>query len=904
MYKILGIIILSFSLSYGFKYEYPFDSSTYTLKEIRTTNFNIIFDEDSKEKAFELVRYVEEEFESMVSHYGVFELKNYIFNQKIRIVVSSDYQLADTAGSNFIFPTIHLYSSVPPEISGSRSYSDPEYLRTIFRHELTYVFTSAIRTYFPKHYLINVLNNAVNPSALFSAPSFSAGAAIARESDGDYGRLKDPYTYHLMRRDLLDNKLPSFAEFGGGNTRFDTLDYPYTYGALFHQHLIDNFGKEEDLAYWKQAGQWRISSWSLKNVTKTPQKDLYKSFKESLETHEEYITHTNALLSKRRKRLNSFQKINDKIYYFNQQNRELRVYNLKKQKDEHILFGGNNWSKVAVSPDEKYLLVSAIADKKVFSIVVHRRSLLPKTRPYMGFNDGTFLSTSTPDNIQIVAINRNTPYPELTIISNKNYYPLYTGNPVEYFNSPLSVDDQYIYFLHSYKGTKKVSRIDIHNKKVSSIDNDKLSIPRFLTGDKEHISVSYAKEGNSFYKRAIIKDDNITFINDNIKGELFESYLYEDILYYKSSFSKQDNLMALPLDQFNTSTEKALFVAHNTPVMEPYTYDGIIDDYNLSADFATMSWLPVITFERFGVRTIMQDSTGAHHIYTSIVIEYQRGTPEFTFSWENEELPIVFTADFYNMYMKKNSALQLGEHHLVSVGMAASYSAESVLLAGDFFISYGIEWQGRFIGDTRKHPYTWDILGTSQVIGTAKMIWQYYVSEGAFGFYRKVEFTVEQKTDYLNPEWHRVEGSMVLSLPILPIVLRAYTTYDTSELSIRGSSVLGDSLIPIYKEFQDENIFSPYVAYGDINLMIFSWEIQNGFGFGELFIERWAFYTGYRIAYWGAENPFLHSVYIKTHLDFTILFKYIPLSFEVEGTYSINTKQWNYFLSLEAIVHI
>lgn len=894
-YSIFILLLTIFSpISTYSIYSYPFDTPSFQLKEINTENFRIIYSDSSKEKAFEIAQFAEEEFDSLIDYYGEFLLLKYFPNQKIRVIVSSDYQLANASASLFIYPTITIYSSVPPALSDTHSYTEPQYLKTFFRHELAHIITIAIRKYFDNNPVINIINRAVVPAAIFSSRSFLEGSAIARESDGSYGRLKDPYTYHLARRTLLDNQFPSFAEFGGAQTKIDTRAYPYTYGALFNQYLDNTIGTNMDANYWDQVGQWRISSWALKNISQQKQKDLWIGFRDSLYPQEEYTINTNTLLLPKDRRINSFQRIKDKLYYFNQYNKELRMYDLINKKDKLIVYGGSAWQKVSVSPDEQYLLISGIAKKKQFVIVVKKRSLLPISKAYEGFNEASFLSDSTTNNIQFVAINRNTTYPELTIISNDIIIPLYQGSSTEILDNPVSVDSQYIYFLHSLEGNRVISRIDRETQIISSLQSATLSFPRFLVGDTSGISISYAEEGNNFYKRAIIQDNNLYLITNNIKGELFDSTIHNGELYYRSSFAKQDNIMNMSTNQLAVQTQTATFTPHTPRSPIEYTYEGEIIKYNQSLDLYPMLWIPFVSEKKAGISTLLQDSTGANLISIGLNIEYDKATPEFSFSWNNEELPIEFDMSFNNLYLTRSSIFQLGQHHLISTGMRALYNTVSQRSLGNLLLSLGINWQGRFTGDPNNHPYTWNSLMQQQVIGTTLFTWQYFVSEGKWGFYRMIELTLQNKVDFLNTSWYRIEGKLRFSPPILPIQIDFYASYDTSLLSIFGVSSLGSSLIPIFKEYQQYALFSTLVFYGQINLLLYSWEIHKGAGFGELFFDRWAFKTGYKGGYWGPQNPYLHSVYLSSNLDFSLLYGNLSFSFNLAGTYAITTKEWGY----------
>ena len=898
---VLLLLLLSLLPIHSFTfYEYPFDPPLSQLKEINTSNFTIIYSPSSEQQAFEIATFAEEEFESLTNYYGIFELREFIPNQKIRIIVSSDYQLANGFASLLQIPTMHLYTKVPPAMSDSHSYTQPAHLRSLFRHELTHIITLAIRKIFKKYILINRISHIVNPTVVFTARSFMEGSAIARESDGDYGRLKDPFTYHQMRRDLLDDKFPSFSQISGAHTGYSKGTLAYTYGALFNKYLSQNISTNIDKEYWTEAGNWKISSWALNTVTQKKQKELWTAFQNELLPSVNFITNTNALLSTKDRRIHSLQQVNDKIYYFNQQNKELRAYNLTSKKDTHVVFANYNWRKVMVSPDEKQLLVSGLANKKTFVILLENKTLVALSQPYVGFDDASFLVDTTTSEPKFVAINRNSIYPELVVFQNQTKTTLYKGSSIDYFDSPISIDDQFIYFLHSYNGDKKVSRIDRNDNTVTSLNMHTLNFPRFLTGQKDSISVSFAPNTESFYSRAIISNNTIQLINDNIKGEIFDSVIDSEILYYKSSFSAHDNIMSIPLSELNIMTQPINFTSLAPLLQEDYSYKGDITPYKATRDLSPLFWIPILSTREIGIQNITIDSVGANVITTGVAIEYTKGTPEFMFNWQNKELPIEFNVFFNNYFLPYNGILQLREHHLLRVGFSTLYSHDTYHLEGTFTFSSALSWQGRLTGDPKKFTYTWNHLAFQQIIGATGISWRQYASEGAYGFYRNISLALQHHIDYLNTKWQRITGIIEFSPPILPIDFNFYVVYDTSRFSIYGSSALGGSAVPQYKEYIKYNIYNDTALYGSIDIMLYSWEIQNGVGFGELFFHRWAFFTGYRAGYWGDQYPYLHSIYFKSNLDVSLLFGTVPISFVIEGNYAITTKEWGYDLYIQS----
>ncbi len=882
----LLIPILTFGV-----YDYPYDSVTRDLKQIETDNFIIIYSDKSLPQAVMIADIAEAELAELEKSYGKFELPAHIYNQKIRVIVTSDVHIANGFASGFIYPTIHMYANKPPHSGDSHSLTGDGYLRTLFRHELTHIVNIAMRHYFSDRF-INFLNGIVVPSAIFSTRSFLEGSAMARESDDGFGRLNDPYTYHLMRRDMLDGKFPTFAQFSGAHTKQPT--YPYTYGALFNKFLYKNYIENEDREYWDQVGRWRFASQAINLLTKgKPQKEIWEDFKKSLEANLEYEENPDRILKNYERYINSIQYVNGKIYYFNLYNKQFRSYNIETRRNDLVVFGNSSWYKVSISQDEKTLLISGYSDKKIYTILLKNKTLLELSKPYFGVGDASFIFGSDRD---FSAISYNKPYPELIEVSNGELKVLYKGSENNYFDTPLSIDGKYIYFIHDAKDKRYISRIDRETLQVSRIDNTNLKNIRALTAQPGGVSVSYAGGTNEFFKRALIDvvdEGTITFVTNNIKGEIFESAVVDNTLYYRSGFHAQDNILRLPLKDKNYPQEKVQFVDIITEEPPPIIMPPSVP-YKISRDFISFSMLPYADIFKAGLQFIFQDSLGANFISLGVNAEYIYGTPEFYFRWTNEESPVKFLACIYNFYVSSGDIVVLPKRHmLVEASFGIEYTKNYI--GNTFSVSVGVNWAGRMIGRsedyTNTFPYLWNDLVAQQVIGDLGFVYNNFTSEGNYGFYRCILIALQFKTDFLNTQYYQVGSKIQFSPPYLPITFSIYNVYDSSYLTTIGTSVLGTSFIPRYEEYSVYYDYAKYVFFAEAQLMAYSWEIQQGIFFGELFFNRWSFFTGYRAARY---TKFLNSIFISTEIQLSLLYGNVPLSLTIEGNYIFNINRLGY----------
>ncbi|MGL4562308.1 MAG: hypothetical protein ACRCVW_00440 [Brevinema sp.] len=900
-FRVICLIFLSFiiypSLSFCI-YEYPFYTAAYKLKEINTQHFRIIYSDKSTQKAYEIAAMAEKQFELLTEIYG--PIQN--IYMPIRVIVSADNQEANGFASVFLFPTVHLYVSAPPEISDSHSFTENEYLYSMLYHELTHIFTLSYRHKFKVGGFWQVFSDSIYPSVVFSSRSFIEGAAIARESEQTSGRLNDPYTYHLMRRDILDGKRYSFAEFSGANSLFGSGSYPYTYGGLFHNYLAKQYQKDFDREFWTAASKWKLTGPNIKKIANKKLSILYKDFFEDLSTNTpSYQEPYKLLLSKKERRLRSIQRINDYMYFYDYQQKIVYKYNLKTHKKSLVAYGNNQWDSVSVSPDEKLLFVSGrrILDKS--AIILNIKATVMKSDAYLGIKQAFFLPTSTKSNLIFTAIELNNDYPELILYNGDQKKVLHTGNRYEYADAPISIDGTNIYFLHKYKDKTFISYYNIYTDSLTTINNQELQHIRFLTAAKDHISVSYASDKNSFYKRAIIKNNKLTLIKDNIKGEIFDSVIQDNKLIYRTSFSKHDNIVEVPLDLLSTQTLNLSTTVLTPIVPAPVPIPENISPHKSIKDFVRFSWLPLISPYRAGIRLFFMDSPAENILDIAVQFDFVKGTPEFAFVWRNQGLPININVILENSYVNQNTIFNIGEHHIVSTGIGLDFSGKSRILAGEYSLYTSLLLHNRFTGNSHDHPYQWHNLISQQLTHTLGISHKNIASEGSYGFYRLFEIGIELKKDYLDIKQFRSDIKIAFSPPAIPILFKVFGSFDSTKISTDGNSLLGLGLFPAFYEYRNLHIANKFAFLWIADLQLFSLEIQKGAGFGELYLDRWTFNTGYRGGYWTRD---LHSIYFRTNVEFSLLYGNVPISVFFEVHYPFQTEKlgFNFGLNLKTTI--
>ncbi|SFB96843.1 hypothetical protein SAMN02745150_01465 [Brevinema andersonii] len=526
-------------------------------------------------------------------------------------------------------------------------------------------------------------------------------------------------------------------------------------------------------------------------------------------------------------------------------------------------------------------------------MLLDRKTLIPRSKPYKNIKDASFL----PGSRNFVALRVSEGIPELVLIEKNNIISLKKGSLYEFFDSPIMTDNGFVFLLHSYNGKQSIARWDQATQKLEALHFSFGKFPRFLTRIDNGIAFAYAQDQDDFYKTAFLQNNTLTFITNNFKGEMFEAVLDDDNLIYKTSFSDQDNLASLLMT--NAVRQPAVFEEiKSVAPQNTNTYEGRISNYRVSQNLVPYLWMPFVSLEKAGLSTFIFDSTGANKIHTGFNIEYKRGTPEFFLTWNHTFQKLFISFSFNNLYIPENFVFGLKEHHLLSASLANQYQVGSPYGWGTFQIGLSLLWQGRLIGNNVQHPYTWNRLKVQQLIGVVTLKWRKNQSEGKFGFYQIWELVFQHKIDYLRVQLQSFEASVKFSPPVLPITFSFYSSYNTGFLNIQGFSLLGSTLMPQYREYSRYYVACRYAFYGSTDLQLYSWEIQNGPGLGEIFFERWTFYSGYRAAWW--KKYFLQSFYFKTQVDMSILYGNVPFGLFLEIHYGIFNKQLGFNYGIQS----
>ncbi|MGL5721066.1 MAG: hypothetical protein ACRCY4_01500 [Brevinema sp.] len=897
---LIGICICNAIPMHAQFYIYPFQSSVYKLKQLDTKYFRFIFSDSSYNDVLKIAADADEEYESMVKIYG--PLKNIV--SPIRVVVSRDYQLVNGLASPVGIPVIQLYSAFPPPANSVIANLGPNYLRTVFRHELTHIFTLSVKAKKTPRFDY-LFGNIYHPNTIFASISLIEGVAVNRESDSGHGRLNDPYTLHHLRRDFYGKKagLRSPASISGADTSFDTGQLPYMYGSLFYQYLTESFTPKFDPQVWDNMSQWQLSANAVVRSVKDSPTQRTRTITSLWADFENYqkgllpsLEDLPQLLSNRKRRITSLTIRGDVIYYYDSRKREFRSLKITTGKDRLVLHGAPTWDTVHVSPDQKMLIVSGTVFKKriarVFTSILDIKTGIPISPIFYGLKEASFSPEATRENPEFTAVRIDGKNPMTLVHYSQGVEKLVlSGSDTFYFDTP-KVYQNYIYMLSSINGTRQLMRVRLDGTGMEFLNHSSVNYPRFLNDSPTGLSFAYTDSKTGIYKTALLSRQNIVLITNNVKGEMLRSVFNDGKVYVQGSFGDNDNISRNTSRQGRELVSSLVFrpIASATIANTALSPDNFTTPkrYRQSIDLLPYFWAPYASFTEAGIQTVLFDPIGANTITFILGFEYFQGVPQFRFNWVHSSLPVDFFIGVQNIYFHQVNVPNLAI--VVSTGFQVPFNTA---FAGSGSLTARLSWLGRFIGPADQHPFLWTNMAVQQLIVDGIFRWNYIVSEGEPNFERSVRLDLRSAVNTFNTAIWRIESALYLSPPIIPIFFNFYTVYDLGGVVPSGSSMLGSSIIPVWNEFANLTRPSDLVFFTSIDLLTVPGEINRGIEMGEIFLQSINIFTGYRAGWWSAYG-FLQSVYIRLDINLSVVYGKLALSFSQDFAYAITQNSFSY----------
>mgnify|MGYP001609770077 FL=1 len=852
------------------------------LSVAQTKYFDIIFPEDCRPSASSLAAFADDRYERLCAYFMCTP------RPRITVTVTRDMHAANGYATILPENRITLYDYPMPI-----SFHYSNYLDTLFTHELTHIVTLSLRDGIASP-LAAVFGNWVSITALLPR-SMVEGVAVHAESAEGFGRAHHPSVRQMLLQDHRENRFKSPGQAAGGFDIVPNGAIPYHYGGLFHRYLAERYGEKVIPRLWTNM------AWNLMGIDGAMDGELKMNFSAVWDAFKETFRYTNGFVS------NGVTLAGDilvsamrlragRLWFYDARDDAIQCIDVHSPNDVRTVLPISSLRSFDVSPDGSLLLLETmpiqggVVRSSVRFFDIRSRSftarVIEKRVSDCSFRGEHILALSSRGSLTDIVL----------IAPDGSERVLAEGGETLYFGRPEAVDEKNIAFLASEDGVTTVRSLDTTTGVMKRYD-----IP---VKYGMHLSVCEGKivlacnNDDTFYKAAVIDGAFVSLMTNNVFGGVAFPAVLSNTLYYVSTGSERDAIMAMPLPRM-LRTNAPMRPCTNAEA-ESRSIVHPVMAYNGFGWLLPRMWMPYAVpylntfgnaFVEAGFLVYGDDPIEENAFLFTAVYNYVRNFAGLNFTWQNTTLPIWWRlsisdtlASAYTFYDRRLTRADAdlflridlplnGEHFFMrasACGIIASALTDAV------------------------SAYQWPYAGYAVLCG---------VSVGYNGITeldtnikerllqgRGIAFSHYYDVSFPSGAW-KYETSFEAAVPFFPLRLAAYGAASDRRL-FRPSGALAYSLAshyPSFLEYRDDTVGSWYYIHAEAKSLLFNIEIQQGILFLSLYVRRFYCTGGYRAAYYA--DTFLQSCYLRVHLA---VHPYVPVEFYAEGNYAIRDARFGY----------
>lgn len=324
---------------------------------LETEHFRVIVHSEHIETGTHVIEEAERAHHQLSKIYSEFP------KHKILIVVEHRTDLANGSASNFPYPHIVLYPTLPETYSSIGEYK--EWVYELVLHELVHYLS-----FFPVHGVYKPLNwlfgNYISPNFIMLPAWWHEGLAVHLETHLTHGGRMRSAHYHEMARALSSQLTTGAEDLNRINERYiPSFPYgqrPYFYGSLvFHQALQDS--EPQDIDRLVQDYSRMLPPYNIYSPTRRHLKTSFTQARKSVENYTYPVDAEFKLLGEQSRWLDSHTLITNHL------NRNLFhtliQYDLSGDKPKpQVLMQHKSMGRFEISKDKKWIIFDAIAPFK------------------------------------------------------------------------------------------------------------------------------------------------------------------------------------------------------------------------------------------------------------------------------------------------------------------------------------------------------------------------------------------------------------------------------------------------------------------------------------------------------------------------------------------------------------
>ena len=242
---------------------------------VKTQYFDIIYKAPSRETAKLISENVDQIYLDVRNSLKV---ENFYHFKNFPVYIEYNTEELNAYFTDYPFRHITVYDTVATDSLSVYK----ENILSVLQHEIVHAVSMNVKNK-GNQILSQIIYNGWGFSFYTMPSSISEGIAVQKESESGQGRLNDPYSTHIIKQALIENKFPAFQNITGSRDIFPSGNLPYIFGGAFTDFVVKKYGKEKYQLFLYELNNKLLNYYvSYEKVFGTALKSDYEEFKDRI----------------------------------------------------------------------------------------------------------------------------------------------------------------------------------------------------------------------------------------------------------------------------------------------------------------------------------------------------------------------------------------------------------------------------------------------------------------------------------------------------------------------------------------------------------------------------------------------------------------------------------------------
>lgn len=710
-----------------------------------TQHFRIIYSEDTKSIANNIIEIAEEEYDRLKAFFGE--------DPNINIPIYIDDEVKSFNAYLSTYPSNHIlyYSAYfsPSIFDGSDT------IRNILRHELTHTFCNTMKGLSAK--ITTLFGDSYNfPFYLHFLDFITEGIAVYTESMDGKGRLNDPVYKAPLIQAKLENKKINYLDAAGSRDSYPVGTLSYLFGGAFLEWISDKYGEEKLSAFIVDISK-NIISFPQNAYSKHFSSRLYDDWKAFLADIDVPQDILEPRIKDSSKYYSDMVASNDEVFAIDSYSSEIIKIDSNKAKTL-FSYPYDSYSKIDTKDDK--FLISYTSSELCYTALYNNKG--KELKRFNGYYEGHFI------NDDIALIKYDDGYTYLDIVGKDTINLGYS----KLVNNLFSYNDKLGFLFEDQEG-QAIAIVDDAIKLYRVPKQIKIDT---ISSNNDILSFSYAKESELVkYGEIDINNKKLYLSDTNINGGIYNPVRVNDEIFYISKFFSSSaisyiNTEDLSLKEEYKLTEETYLTADKKEVsIDKKSYNPILSiQKGQILPFAGTS-SEILNYSGYGITWISSDPTeklnfaissgfeqNSKRLFLTLNASYNNVKASFFINEKRSLSELTYTKEFF--FKSSLNKLKLQD--------TLSFATPSNKLSNSFYISYkDLHFKGRSRYDYSGYNIYLNLYNLSPIVGTIVYI------PGIFPTEVNLSYSVKSKYVSLTTTTHLLTFEVQKSLYPLPLYI-------------------------------------------------------------------------------------------------------------------------------------